>query len=139
MKVYLKRVDDAFHLIGTGSENIPVNIDASASVGGNNGGARPMELFLMSLASCSAIDIILILQKQRQQIESFDITVDGKRSENEIPSVFEKINIHFSFRGELDRVKVKRAIDLSLDKYCSVSAMLSPAVKITTSFVINEI
>ena len=139
MKVHLKRVDDAFHFSGTGSENIPVNIDAAASVGGQNAGARPMELFLMSLASCNAIDIVLILQKQRQQIESFDVSVDGRRRENEIPAVFEKINIHFSFSGELDSAKVKRAIDLSMDKYCSVSAMLSPAVKITTSFVINEI
>ena len=137
MKVHLKRVDDAFHFTGTGSDNIPVNIDAAASVGGNNAGARPMEMFLMSLASCSAIDIILILKKQRQKIESFDITVDGQRRENEIPAVFEKINIHFSFNGELDRVKVKRAIDLSMDKYCSVSAMLRPMVEITTSFSIN--
>ena len=137
MKVHLKRVDDACHFTGTGSDNIPVNIDAAASVGGNNAGARPMELFLMSLAGCSVIDIILILQKQRQKIESFDITVDGQRRENEIPAVFEKINIHFSFSGELQKVKVKRAIALSMEKYCSVSTMLKPTVEITTSFSIN--
>ena len=137
MKVHLKRVDDAFHFTGCGSDNIRVNIDAAASVGGNNAGARPMELFLMSLAGCSVIDIILILQKQRQKIESFDITVDGQRRENEIPAVFEKINIHFSFSGELQKVKVKRAIALSMEKYCSVSTMLKPTVEITTSFSIN--
>ncbi len=137
MKVHLKRVDNAFQFSGTGSEDIPVNIDAATSVGGHNAGARPMELFLMSLAGCSAIDIILILQKQRQKIESFDITVDGRRRENEIPAIFEKINIHFSFSGELESAKVKRAIDLSMDKYCSVSAMLRPTVEITTSFSIK--
>jgi len=137
MKVHLKRVDKAFHFSGTGTEQIPVNIDAADSVGGHKAGSRPMELFLMSLASCSAIDIILILQKQRQQIESFNITVDGLRRDNDIPAVFEKIKIHYSFTGELNESKIQRAIDLSLGKYCSVSAMLKPTVKISTSFSVN--
>lgn len=137
MKVHLKQVNGAFHFSGTGQEDIPVHIDASPSIGGENAGARPMELFLMSLASCGAIDIILILKKQRQKIDSFEITVDGQRIENEVPSPFKKINIHFSITGELQESKVKRAIDLSFDKYCSVSAMLKSDVKISTSFSIN--
>ncbi len=137
MKVHLKQVNSAFHFSGTGQEDIPVHIDASPSIGGENAGARPMELFLMSLASCGAIDIILILKKQRQKIDSFEITVDGQRIENEVPSPFKKINIHFSITGELQESKVQRAIELSFDKYCSVSAMLKPDVKISTSFSIN--
>ena len=134
MKVKLKRVDQAFHFSGTGSDNIPVQIDASESVGGHHAGARPMELLLISLASCSAIDIILILEKQKQMLEIFDISVEGQRRENEIPAVFESIHIHYTFSGALQEKKVARAIDLSIDKYCSVIAMLRPKVKITTSF-----
>jgi putative redox protein len=137
MKVQLKRVDNAFHFSGTGSDNIPVQIDASESVGGNHAGARPMELLLISLASCSAIDIILILQKQKQILESFDISVEGQRQENEIPAVFKAIHIHYALKGDLQEKKVARAIELSMDKYCSVTAMLRPNVEITTSFSID--
>ena len=137
MKVQLKRVDQAFHFSGTGSDNIPVQIDASESVGGHHAGARPMELLLISLASCSAIDIILILQKQKQIPESFDISVEGKRRENEIPSVFESIHVHYSISGDLKENKVARAIDLSMEKYCSVTAMLRPNVEITSSFSVD--
>jgi putative redox protein len=137
MKVQLKRVDKAFHFTGTGSDNVPVQIDASESVGGHHAGARPMELLLISLASCSAIDIILILQKQKQLLESFDISVDGQRRENEIPAVFEAIHIHYIFKGDLQEDKVARAIELSMDKYCSVTAMLRPTVEIKTSFSIE--
>jgi putative redox protein len=134
MKVNLKRVDNAFHFSGTGSDFIPVQIDAAESVGGHHAGARPMELLLISLASCSAIDIILILEKQKQMLEIFDISVEGRRRENEIPAVFESLHIHYTFSGTLQEKKVARAIDLSIDKYCSVTAMLRPKVKITTSF-----
>jgi putative redox protein len=134
MKVQLKRVDQAFHFTGTGSDNIPVHIDAAESVGGNHAGARPMELLLISLASCSAIDIILILKKQKQKLDTFDISVEGKRREDQIPAVFKEIHIHYTLKGELQEEKVSRAIELSMDKYCSVTAMLRPNVEITTSF-----
>jgi putative redox protein len=138
MQVELKRVNNAYHFMATGSSNIPVQIDANKSIGGVDAGARPMELILMGLAGCSAIDIITILNKQKQQIDKFDISVDAKRREEEIPAVFEKINIHLSLSGNLQKEKVQRAIDLSMEKYCSVTAMLRPTVEITTSFVINE-
>ena len=138
MQVELKRVNNAYHFTATGSSNIPVQIDANKSIGGVDAGARPMELILMGLAGCSAIDIITILNKQKQQIDKFDIYVDAKRREEEIPAVFEKINIHLSLSGNLQKEKVQRAINLSMEKYCSVTAMLRPTVEITTSFVINE-
>lgn len=138
MKVHLKKVNDAYHFEATGTTNVPVHIDANRNIGGEDAGARPMELILMGLAGCSAIDIINILKKQRQQIDKFDITVDGRRRENEIPAVFEKINLHFSITGNLEASKLQRAIDLSMKKYCSVTAMLSPTVEINTSFNIKE-
>jgi putative redox protein len=137
MKVQLKRINDAFHFSGTGSDPVPVQIDAAESIGGTHAGARPMELLLMSLASCSAIDIILILKKQKQNPDAFEISVEGKRREDEIPAIFESIHIQYIFTGDLNENKVSRAIDLSMDTYCSVTEMLRSKVKITTSFKIN--
>ena len=137
MKVQLKRINDAFHFAGTGSDPVEVHMDAAESIGGIHAGARPMELLLMSLASCSAIDIILILKKQNQNPDSFEISVEGKRREDDIPAIFESIHIQYTFAGDLNENKVSRAIELSMDKYCSVTEMLRPNVKITTSFKIN--
>lgn len=124
MKIELKRVDDAFHFEGIGSTGVPVNIDAGPAVGGNNMGARPMELLLMGLGGCSAIDIISILKKQKQNIKNFDISIEAEREEEKTPSLFKLITVTYKVAGEVDESKLKRAIDLSVEKYCSVSAIL---------------
>ncbi len=71
MEVILKRIDEDFHFEGMGSSSVPVHIDAAEGIGGHNAGARPMELLLMGIGGCTAIDVILILKKQRQTIEDF--------------------------------------------------------------------
>lgn len=139
MKVELKRVDDAFHFEAMGAAGVPVHIDANADIGGNNAGARPMEMVLMGLGGCSAIDIILILQKQKQEITDFRIHIDGEREPNAVPSVFTNIRVHYALSGNLDEQKVKRAIDLSTDKYCSVSAILNKTASISYTFSINAV
>ena len=93
MKVNIKRVDKDFHLQGFGVSNVPVNIDGAESIGGHNLGARPMELMLMALGSCSSMDIISILRKQKLEPEDFQIEIDAKRRENETPAIFEKIEL----------------------------------------------
>ena len=138
MKVTIKRVDKDFHMQAVGSTGIPVNIDAGEATGGHNLGARPMELVLMALGSCSSIDIISILRKQKQEIEDFDIELEAKRRENEIPAIFEEIHITFKMRGNLDEEKVKRAIELSVEKYCSVYEMLKDVSKISYSYELNK-
>ena len=138
MKVNIKRVDKNFHMQAFGSAGVPVNIDAGEAIGGHNLGARPMELVLMALGSCSSIDIISILRKQKQEIDDLDIELEAKRRENEIPAIFEKIHIAFKLRGNLDEEKVKRAVELSVEKYCSVYEMLKQVAKITYSYEINE-
>lgn len=140
MKVELKRVDNAFHFEAVGAAGVPVNIDANADIGGSNAGARPMEMLLMGLGGCSAIDIILILQKQRQEITDFRIHIDGDRAPDAMPSVFTNIRVHYAFFGpDLNEEKVKRAIDLSMDKYCSVSAILNKTATISYTFSINAV
>jgi putative redox protein len=134
MRVQLHRLDNAFHFQGNGSSNIPVNIDGASEIGGNDKGVRPMELLLMGLGSCSAIDIIQILKKQRQAINGFEIIIDSERQNKQIPALFKWIHIKYILTGKLDKKKVERAIRLSFDKYCSVSAILSKTAKIEYSF-----
>lgn len=137
MHVDLVRVDDAFHFQATGTSGIALDIDGSVDIGGHNAGARPMEMLLMGLASCSAIDVILILKKQKQVVEDFRLSVDGLREKDVTPAPFQKIHVHYVFKGQLDGEKVRRAIDLSMDKYCSATAQLRPTAKITYSFEIE--
>ncbi|QEC53881.1 putative redox protein [Anseongella ginsenosidimutans] len=136
MRVELQRIDDAFHFEAVGTEGVKVDIDGSRDIGAAGAGARPMELILMGLGGCSAIDVILILKKQRQVIEDLKIVLDGERVDD-TPAVFKAIRMDFQFTGELDRDKVKRAIQLSVEKYCSVYAMLAETAEITHSFSIN--
>ena len=133
MQVELVRVDDAFHFEAVGQSNVTQHIDGSTDIGGHNAGARPMEMLLMGLASCSAIDVILILNKQKQVVTDFRMTVDGLREKGTVPSPFQKIHITYKLKGQLDPARVTRAIDLSMDKYCSATAQLRPSATITYS------
>jgi len=139
MKVELVRIDDAFHFEAIGASGTINHIDANVDIGGHNLGSRPMELLLMGLGGCTAIDVILILKKQRQVVEDLRISVDGERVkvEGTEMSPFRKITIHFAFKGQLDQVKVERAIQLSMEKYCSATAQFSPTAEITHTLAIN--
>ncbi len=91
----------------------------------------------MSLGSCSAVDVIQILKKQKQVIETFRITIDADRVKDQIPSVFESITVCFKVKGAVAESKLVRAIELSRDKYCSVSAMLHHNVDIKYIYELN--
>ena len=136
MKVHLTRVDDAFHLTGKGSSNELVHIDASEKVGGHNAGSRPMELLLMGLGGCASIDVILVLKKQKQEIEHFDVIISGEREliEGTHMTPFRSINVHFEVKGKVEAKKVKRAISMSMEKYCSATAQFQNSAVITHSF-----
>ena len=137
MQIELVRVDDAFHFEAVGKSGVAQHIDAATDIGGHNAGARPMEMLLMGLAGCTAIDVILILNKQKQTIEDFRLKVDGLREKGATPAPFKKILITYLLKGELNADKVKRAIDLSMDKYCSATAQFRPTTDITYSFELN--
>ncbi len=104
---------------------------------GNGTALGPMEAVLSAAAGCSTIDIAMILERMRQPIESIDVEVEGTRRD-EIPRIFTKIHMHYTLTGNLKDKKVKQAIDLSLEKYCSVSIMLSSSVEISSSYEIKE-
>jgi putative redox protein len=139
MEVVLNRLDQDFHFQATGSSPIPVHIDAAEGIGGHNAGARPMELLLMGLGGCTAIDVILILKKQRQIVEDFQIRVQGDREkiEGTEKTPFRQINIQFELTGQIDGNKALKAIQMSMEKYCSATAQLEPSASITHSLLLN--
>lgn len=139
MRVELKRVDDAFHMEARNEDGKVVHMDAAEKIGGRNNGVRPMQMLLMALGGCSAIDIVLILKKQRQEIEDFEIVVDGEREEvKDGAALFETINVEFKLKGKIDKEKAERAVALSMEKYCSVTKTLEKTAKITYSVSVNE-
>ncbi len=117
-----------------GDSNHWVMMDGPESVGGSNAGSRPKELVLYALAGCTASDVVNILKKKRVPLQGFEMHLAGEESE-EHPRVFTTIHVEYVFFGDdIRREDVERAIELSTTKYCSVSAMLTPKVKITHSY-----
>jgi len=115
-----------------------VVMDADAGVGGNNTGSRPMELLLMGIGGCSGMDIISILKKKKQQVSGLEANVSGTMAEN-YPHKYTEISIEFTIRGKaVSEEAVKRAVQLSMEKYCSVKATLEGSAKITFSYKILE-
>jgi putative redox protein len=113
-------------------------MDGSPDVGGQNCGPRPMETVLAGTGACSAIDVILILKKARQQVTDCYVDVEAERATTD-PKVFTRIHFHFVVTGKgLDSAKVARAISLSADVYCSASAMLAKTANITHDFELIE-
>ncbi|ACX96868.1 OsmC family protein [Halothiobacillus neapolitanus] len=116
-----------------------IMLDGSPEIGGRNLGARPMEMVLMGLGGCTAIDVMVILGKQRQPVEDCWIELDAERADVAAPKVFTKIHVHYVVKGSgLDPKQVERAVKLSAEKYCSVSAMLKGSVDITYDFEIKS-
>lgn len=133
MKIELHRADDAFHFISTSEEGKTVESDGSIAIGGGNKAMRPMEMVLSAIASCSSIDIVMILKKQRQRLDDINVTVEGKRATDQVPAVFTDIHIHFKMIGKIKEKKAEQAVKMSMEQYCSVSKMLEGSVNITHS------
>lgn len=104
-----------------------MRMDIPVDQGGNGSGFRPMQTILAALCGCSSVDVISILKKQRQELTDLKIEVDGKREESKEPSLWKEISVKFKLAGTMDAAKAKRAVDLSIEKYCSVAETLRKA------------
>jgi len=123
---------------GTADSGFSVPLGTEPALGGDNDGFRPMELMAISLAGCTAMDVISILQKKRQGITGFEVKVNATRAA-EHPRVFTALEIHYIFRGRgIEVAAVERAIDLSKTKYCPAQAMMSQVAPITIRYEIVE-
>jgi len=123
VKVKLARIEN-FRLRGETPLGQSAVIDAPVAAGGKDEGVRPLEMLLMSLAGCASVDVLTILQKQRQEILAYAVTVEGDRVDA-VPAIFSEIRVHFQVKGYVDPQKLAEAVRLSAEKYCSVSAMLA--------------
>ena len=135
MEISIKKTDKDFAFIADNGETT-IPICAGEKLEKGNVGFRPMQAFLVSLASCMSIDILMILKKQRQVVEDYEIKVGGTRVDA-IPAVFSQINMDIFLKGDIKDEKVKKAIQLSEEKYCSVTHMLDPKVKVSIQYFIN--
>jgi putative redox protein len=139
MYILIDKLDSDEHMEAKNEEGGIIRMDGTRSIGEFEGGFSPMQLLLAGIGGCSAIDILHILKKQKQDVQDFKVRVDGDRQKKDTYSVFEKIHLHFDLKGVLEPKKVERAINLSLDKYCSVSKALEKSSTITHSYTINRI
>jgi len=137
MKTIVERIGPmAFSAVADSGHT--VIMDASAEAGGEDRGVRPMEMILMGLGGCTSIDVVMILEKARQDIQGCKVEISAERAETD-PKVYTHIHVHFIVSGKnLNADKVARAIELSAEKYCSVSIMLGKTVHIEHDFEIIE-
>lgn len=134
MKVTVQKLQEEEHMEAANEQGGLIRMDGKTQIGGLEGGFSPMQLLLAGIGGCSAIDIIGILEKQRQSLRDLRVEIDGDKQKDGTYSEFKTINLHFIFEGDLNPKKVERAIDLSLNKYCSVSKALEKGSKITHSY-----
>jgi len=124
---------DHMSFVGESESGHSIVMDGSEEFGGRNLGIRPMETVLIGMGGCTAFDVVLLLQKSRQNVTSVEVELQAERQE-EIPKVFSKINVHFVVCGKaLSDKQVARAVSLSAEKYCSATRMLEKSVDITYS------
>ena len=135
LKVTLERKNENYLFEAKGNTGVSVLVDNTSQEGA--AGASPMELLLMGVGGCSAIDIIYILKKQRQEVTGYTMEVEGQRDEVKEAKPFSAMHITINLEGDIDPVKAKRAGELSFEKYCSVSITMEATVKITYSIFVN--
>lgn len=138
MEINLIRKNDKFNFEAENAVGQTVVLDANPAIGGEGKGFRPMEMLLVGLGGCSGIDMVNVLKKQKELLEDIKIKITATRKEEEVPAIFEKINIHFDLYGTLNAQKVERALDLTFDKYCSVSNILGRSATIDFSYTIHN-
>ena len=138
MKARVKWVEDLL-FVGESGTGHTIVMDGPEELGGHGTGMRPMELLLLGMGGCTSFDMIQMLKKGRQDVRDCVIEIDSERSD-EIPKVFTKINVHYKVTGkDLKEAQVKRAVELSTQKYCSASIMLGASAEITHDYEIINV
>lgn len=136
MKISLSRINKDYHFETVNERGDVVHLDNKSE--GNPLGSSPMDLVLRAIAGCSSIDVVMILKKQHIELDDLKVEVEGFREEGAIPNVFKRIHLQFMVQGDLPEAKLKRAVELSMEKYCSVSKMLEKAAEITYEIHLNK-
>jgi len=137
MEAYLKQIH-GISLVGKADSGHWVTMDGPEQFEGSSAATRPMELILLGLGGCTAMDVISILQKKRVKLDDFECFVSAERAENH-PQVFTKVHIKYVFYGKnIPTQAVERAIELSQEVYCSASEMFRKTAELTHEYEIRE-
>jgi putative redox protein len=137
--VEINRIDQDFRMEAVNEAGNKIHMDAGPADGGHESGFRPMQLLLAAFGGCSAIDLINILRKQREPLHDLKMTVTGEREKGAVPSLYTEVHAHFRLFGNVNSEKAERAVQLSVDKYCSVAKTLEKTARVTYSFeIINK-
>ncbi len=137
--IKIKRLNDNFHFQASNKLGNTMDMDNAGGTGEPNKGIGPMDALLAAIGGCSGIDIVIILKKMKQQIDSFEMEIEGDRENEADHTYWKTIHTNFILTGNLDPAKVRRAIDLSIEKYCSVSKALEKSSEISYTFTINGV
>jgi putative redox protein len=131
-------VDGAL-FVAEGGSGHTLTMDGAPDIGGRNLASRPMEVVLMGMGGCTAIDVVSMLRKQRQDIEGVEVSLSAERA-TEHPMVFTEVKLVYTVRGrKLNKALVERAVSLSDEKYCSATAMIKKSAKVSREVVLVEI
>jgi putative redox protein len=130
--IHLKRIDEDYLFETTDEAGKKMVMDIPADQGGHGAGVRPMQALLSALGGCSGVDVVMILKKQKETIEQFDMVISGERAVGKEPALWETVNIVFKLKGSMSQEKAEKACALSIDKYCSVAATLRAAGAVIT-------
>ncbi|WP_316806444.1 OsmC family protein [Pedobacter agri] len=139
MNINLIRKSGKFNFEAENEGGFTVELDAKTAIGGEGKGFRPMEMLLVGLGGCSGIDMINVLTKQKEPLDDIKIAINATRKDEEMPPIFDVIDIHFELSGDLNPTKVERALAMTFDKYCSVSNILGRSAKINFTYNINKV
>jgi putative redox protein len=138
MEINLIRKSGKFNFEAENEAGFTVELDAKQAIGGEGKGFRPMEMLLIGLGGCSGIDMVNILTKQKEELTDIKINIKATRKEEEVPAIFDVIDIQFNLFGDVSVQKVERALQMTFDKYCSVSNILGRSATINFTYTINK-
>ncbi|RZK44161.1 MAG: OsmC family peroxiredoxin [Pedobacter sp.] len=138
MEINLIRKSGKFNFEASNESGFTVELDAKQAIGGEGKGFRPMEMLLVGLGGCSGIDMANMLTKQKEPLDDVKINIKATRKEEEMPPIFDVIDIHFDLFGDLNIGKVERALQMTFDKYCSVANILNRSAKLNFNYTIHK-
>ena len=130
--INLKRIDDDYQFVTTDETGQTITMDIPVDQGGHGNGVRPMQALLSALGGCSGVDVVMILNKQKETLEHYEMVISGERAVGKEPALWETIHILFKLKGSMTKEKAEKACALSIDKYCSVAATLRAAGAVIT-------
>lgn len=130
------RYVEGMQFVGVSGSGHAIVLDAATDNNGQDSGSRPTELLLMATGGCTGMDVVSILRKMQVNFTRFEMEIQGERAP-EHPRYFTKVHITYKIWGDIPEEKLKKVIDLSLDKYCSVSQSLRPRAEVSYSYKIN--